>query len=148
MLCKAQAQVSAYEVEITQLKAKLADLTMSIGTVDRAKGCVKDVIDEAADKDFNDNVAKWGRHFGLFYSIIVLPSDFQQKPNVLFDSLHPHRFRPENRTIGVALELYECLPDKFHDLIALAAQSVGKSHFANVVCFSLVWQFINYPTLI
>lgn len=134
-MCKSQKDATEYQAETESLKVQVADLKMAVGTMDWAHNTVNDVIQEAAQtKAMLEDVSKWGRHFGLFNMIVVQRTAFGPKPKTSFMSSDPECFLPENQHLGVTLELYKHLPEKYHDLIWFADQGVGKSKFISAVC--------------
>jgi len=131
--------VNRLEARIVELKAENTDLQIHIGNLQRGKkGKAAASADSVGGLNMDAEalrreVAKWGKHFVAFYTIIIPASAFAGVPDPAFPHDHPSRYTtPQLKAACLTAELYHVIPDRFHELLRLD-QGVGHTSFVKAV---------------
>lgn len=111
------------------LKAKILDLSIMLEEESKLE-----TNDGEASKDMITEIKRLGSFFGLYFNMFAKSGTFGSKPVVDFTSSDPKRYKAGNEAAGVVLELYEFIPEKYHDLMELASKKGGgKLNFPHIV---------------
>jgi len=93
---------------------------------------------DLASQELATDIRKWANYFGLFHGLFVNPEDFKADLRPAFRSDDLVRWStPENQARGITAELYEVIPEKYHDLMALSGSQTKHKSFVSDVnpCF-------------
>ena len=102
---------------------------------------------DIASQELSADVKKWASYFGLFHGLFVSPEDFKADSRPSFCSDDLIRWSsPENQARGITAELYEVLPKKYHDLMALSGSQTKQKGFVLDVSPQILVPFLLTQT--
>jgi len=130
------------------LKAKIAEISLKkhrgpgkggkievgVSAESGSSGCAE--VDAA---DLTAAIRKWANYFGLFHGLFINVEDFriENRPDFRSDDL-VRWASAKNQASGTTASLYEVLPDKYHDIMALSSSQSNGHSFISEVCFCII----------
>jgi len=131
--------VNTLEAKVIDLTAENTDLQIHIGNLQRGKKGKAAASNNSvgglnADAEaLRKEVAKWGKHFVAFYTIVIPASAFAGTPDPAIPHDHPSRYStPQLKAACLTAELYHVIPHRFHELLRLD-QGMSSTSFVKAV---------------
>jgi hypothetical protein len=146
-----QKRIAELEQQIKVLTAENADLKLHLASLSRRRrgngGTKASDLKKASESDLAstnlvDILHKLGRHFQLFWCILVDVAQFSREncPEWSWDDYQTRFSSQDQQKQGPTAELYSVVPAEFHDLMALAGKTDSGKNFVKEV-----WTFLMLP---
>lgn len=143
MYLKSEEKVSKLEAEIVKLKTRLADSELRfVGASSKVRSAaLKLATDQIAEQEPSALdaklvmrlVKKLGCNFQIFFSPFIELSDFSApRPN--FKPYDLKRYVvPGNPALGLTADLYECIPEKYHNILLSPSSELYSEKYTKAV---------------
>lgn len=127
MYLASERKVSQIEAELAKLRTQLAESEIHFVAASSkvCSGAMKQAVNQIAEQDPSildpktvmKLIQKLGSHFQVFFCPFVEPTHFST-PRPDFEAYELERYATGNNiNLGITADLYECIPDKFHNLL-------------------------------
>ena len=143
MYLASEQKVSQLEAELAKLRTQLAESEIRfVGASSKVRsGAMKQAVNQIAEQDPSildlktvmKLIQKLGCHFQVFFCPFVEPRHFSA-PRPDFNAYDLERYAGGNNfNLGITADLYECIPDKFHDLLLSPSSELFSEKYTNAV---------------